>query len=87
MWKSTRRNDLLFNLYGRHLIPVRHGQYELTGQTDPERKLTALGRSQADMTGMRLAELSLPYTSIIHSNMTRAVETAGLISSHLPKAG
>jgi len=69
----------------RHLILVRHGQYNLAGLTDQERQLTSLGRSQAEMTGVRLAELSLPYTAIIHSNMTRAVETAGLISRHLPQ--
>merc|ERR1712241_1600241 len=37
------------------------------------------------MTGCRLAELSLPYTHIIRSNMSRAVETADLISAHLPE--
>ena len=37
------------------------------------------------MTGARLAELSLPYTHIIRSNMSRAVETADLISAHLPE--
>merc|ERR1719310_962010 len=60
----------------RTLILIRHGQYELDGKTDEERILTSLGRSQADMTGSRLAELSLPYTHIIRSNMSRAVETA-----------
>jgi len=69
----------------RTLILIRHGQYELAGKTDEERILTSLGRSQADMTGARLAELSLPYTHIIRSNMSRAVETADLISAHLPE--
>ena len=68
----------------RTLILIRHGQYSLAGKTDKERILTSLGRSQADMTGSRLAELSLPYTHIIRSNMSRAVETADLISAHLP---
>ena len=69
----------------RTLILIRHGQYELAGKTDEERILTKLGRSQADMTGARLAELSLPYTAIIRSDMSRAVETADLISAHLPE--
>ena len=68
----------------RHLILIRHGQYNLDGETDAERYLTDLGRHQASMTGARLAELSLPYTHILHSNMSRAVETANLISKHLP---
>ena len=37
------------------------------------------------MTGIRLAELSLPYSFMIHSNMTRAIETANLITESLPK--
>ena len=68
----------------RHLILVRHGQYNLDGETDSQRYLTDLGRSQASGTGMRLAELGLPYTHIIRSNMTRAIETADLIAKHLP---
>ena len=53
----------------RHLILVRHGQYNLDGETDTQRYLTDLGRSQASGTGARLAELGLPYTHIIRSNM------------------
>ena len=68
----------------RHLLLIRHGQYNLKGETDKERYLTELGRSQAAATGTRLAELSLPYTHILHSNMSRAVETADLIAEQLP---
>jgi len=69
----------------RHLILIRHGQYNLDGQSDEERYLTDLGKSQASMTGQRLAELGLPYNFILHSNMSRAIETATLISKHLPQ--
>lgn len=69
----------------RHLILIRHGQYNLDGQSDEERYLTDLGKSQATMTGMRLADLGLPYNFILHSNMSRAIETANLISKHLPQ--
>lgn len=79
----TNQNTLQVKA-SRHLILIRHGQYNLDGKDDSERYLTDLGRSQASMTGVRLAELSLPYTHILHSNMTRAVETAQLISKHLP---
>lgn len=68
----------------RHIILVRHGQYNLDGTTDKERYLTDLGREQARMTGIRLAHLSLPYTMMIHSNMTRAIQTAEIISDKLP---
>ncbi|CAG2117999.1 unnamed protein product [Medioppia subpectinata] len=65
----------------RHIILVRHGQYHESG---PEYTLTALGRSQAQAVGARLKNLDLPYKSIVHSTMTRAVETAATISQHLP---
>lgn len=68
----------------RHLILIRHGQYNLAGSTDSDRYLTDLGREQAKHTGIRLAELSLPYSLMIHSNMTRAIETATLITESLP---
>ncbi|KAG9509090.1 Serine/threonine-protein phosphatase PGAM5, mitochondrial, partial [Fragariocoptes setiger] len=68
----------------RHLILVRHGQYNLKGASDEERKLTILGKEQAEFTGVRLKELALPYTRIIQSSMTRARETASIISKHLP---
>jgi len=68
----------------RHLILIRHGQYNLAGSTDSDRYLTDLGREQAKNTGIRLAELSLPYSFMIHSNMTRAIETANLITESLP---
>jgi len=68
----------------RHLILIRHGQYNLEGESDEERILTALGREQARVTGERLAELGLPYTSLARSNMARAVETAKIMTELLP---
>jgi serine/threonine-protein phosphatase PGAM5 len=43
------------------------------------------GQKQADLTGRRLAELAFPYTSLVKSTMTRAIETAESICKHLPK--
>ncbi|XP_064621018.1 serine/threonine-protein phosphatase PGAM5, mitochondrial-like isoform X2 [Lineus longissimus] len=68
----------------RHLILIRHGQYNLNGEEDIDRTLTALGREQADFAGRRLSELKLPYDKIIHSTLARAVETADIIHKHLP---
>lgn len=82
----------------RHLILVRHGQYEEnSGDTDEDRKLTPLGRQQATQTGQRLAEIAKGSTSFRNpssqgackirairvSNMTRAKETADLIAQEL----
>ncbi|XP_058130150.1 serine/threonine-protein phosphatase Pgam5, mitochondrial [Anopheles ziemanni] len=68
----------------RHLILVRHGQYNLDGATDAERTLTALGRKQATVSGKRLKALDLPYAEIVRSTMTRAQETAQIIGESLP---
>lgn len=42
------------------------------------------GREQAAMTGKRLKELDFDYTNLIHSTMTRAMETAKIIKEFLP---
>jgi len=68
----------------RHLLLIRHGQYNLQGTNDKERSLTDLGKQQAAVTAARLAALSLPYSHIIHSNMTRAIETAEIVAEALP---
>lgn len=36
----------------RNLFLIRHGQYNLKGNGDEERTLTALGREQAEYTGI-----------------------------------
>lgn len=41
----------------RHIILIRHGQYEESQKHDETRKLTPLGKVQADLTGRRLAEM------------------------------
>lgn len=68
----------------RHIILIRHGQYNLKGSTDSERILTDLGRQQAKLTGQRLAELKLPIDNVVISTMTRAQETGKLILDQLP---
>lgn len=68
----------------RHLLFIRHGQYALNGKTDEERTLTELGRQQAYFAAQRLKELNLPYSQIVQSTMTRAKQTAQIISKELP---
>jgi len=81
----------------RHLLLVRHGQYDERYKDDRRRKLTPLGRHQAELTGQRLAliargglgmmkrEFAGPcHFKCIHtSDMERAKETASIIASHL----
>ncbi|KAG7276141.1 hypothetical protein CRUP_011817 [Coryphaenoides rupestris] len=67
----------------RNILLIRHSQYNLGGNGDKERILTALGREQAELTGQRLAALGLKYDTLVHSSMSRATETANIISKHL----
>jgi serine/threonine-protein phosphatase PGAM5 len=81
----------------RHIILVRHGQYDETSQDDKLRILTDLGRRQAEQTGRRLAQIAkgsqqfkddkfngpCSIKSIRVSDMTRAKETAELIAEQL----
>lgn len=67
----------------RHLILIRHGQYNLDGATDVERFLTEMGRKQAACTGERLKLLQIPFDKMIRSTMTRAQETGKIISTHI----
>ena len=78
----------------RHILLVRHGQYDERFEEDEHRKLTPLGRQQAIKTGKRLVEMARGSMNFekdsfngqctvkaIHvSNMTRAKETAALIA-------
>lgn len=67
----------------RHLILIRHGQYNLVGVTDSERFLTEVGRKQASFTGERLKLLNIPFDVMVRSTMTRAQETGKIISTHV----
>lgn len=67
----------------RHLILIRHGQYNLKGISDAERYLTEVGRKQAAFTGDRLKQLNIPLDIMVRSTMTRAQETGKIISSHI----
>jgi serine/threonine-protein phosphatase PGAM5 len=81
----------------RHIILVRHGQYEETQEDEKDRVLTPLGRFQARATGKRLAQIAqgakhfFPqsfngpcHIKAIHvSEMVRAKETAELIAEQM----
>jgi serine/threonine-protein phosphatase PGAM5 len=67
----------------RHIILIRHGQYNLKGLQDKDRYLTDLGRQQAKMTGDRLRDLQIPFDNVYFSTMTRAQETGNIILKQL----
>ncbi|KAF5923855.1 hypothetical protein HPG69_007486, partial [Diceros bicornis minor] len=68
----------------RHIFLIRHSQYHVDASLEKDRTLTPLGREQAELTGLRLASLGLKFNKIVHSSMTRAIETTDIISKHLP---
>jgi len=76
----------------RHIILIRHGQYDETHREDEKRILTPLGRKQAELTGKRLAEMiagidaqfgPCHVKTIRVSNLARAKETADIIQLEL----
>ena len=71
----------------RHLILIRHGQYDESASDDSGRVLTALGKRQAVAAGKRVAELLSQKGAVcrgVHSSrLARAVETADLIHAQL----
>ena len=68
----------------RTLILIRHGQYVWDPIDPNKRVLTELGRKQAAITGQRLKELGLKYTTIYYSTMPRATETYQIMQQSLP---
>ncbi|KAM9101821.1 serine/threonine-protein phosphatase PGAM5, mitochondrial isoform X2 [Sarcophilus harrisii] len=80
----TSKLDNLKARATRHIFLIRHSQYNLDGSLDKDRTLTELGREQAELTGYRLASLGVKFDKIVHSSMTRAIETTDIISKHLP---
>lgn len=68
----------------RHLVFIRHGQYHADANNSDDKRLTKLGRQQAETTGQRLKNLNRKYTKLVCSTLIRAVETADIIAKHLP---
>ncbi|XP_014310850.1 LOW QUALITY PROTEIN: serine/threonine-protein phosphatase PGAM5, mitochondrial-like [Myotis lucifugus] len=66
----------------RHIFLIGHSQRHTDAPREKDRTLTPLGREQAELTGLRLASLGLKFNKIVHSSVTRAVETTDIISKH-----
>ncbi|KAG6615181.1 putative phosphoglycerate mutase [Phytophthora cinnamomi] len=74
----------------KHFILVRHGHYinaHVPQASDSEQVLSQMGRQQAEFAGkcLGMAHNRIPTrhdVTIYHSDMTRAVETAGIIANH-----
>jgi len=68
----------------RHVLLVRHGQYNMEAKDDLDRHLTEVGKQQAQITGERLKDTGIKFDRVVVSTMTRAQETANLICQSLP---
>ena len=68
----------------RNLILIRHGQYDMTATDDVNKTLTELGKLQARQTGLRIKDMGVAIEKISYSTMTRATETAKIISLSTP---
>ncbi|MCL5996945.1 MAG: histidine phosphatase family protein [Chloroflexi bacterium] len=68
----------------RTVYLVRHGQYDVASHPEDGLggSLSELGRRQAELTAQRLSQL--PVTSIWHSGLRRARETAEIIATRFP---
>ncbi|GFU59398.1 hypothetical protein NPIL_511771 [Nephila pilipes] len=82
--KIKEEKEKLIPTATRHIFLIRHGQYKDWKNDDKDRKLTPLGHQQAAMVGQRLKQLNFKYTTLIHSSMTRAKETANIVLKYLP---
>lgn len=67
----------------RHIFLVRHGEYLDIGDSDSDKHLTEVGRKQAKYTGERLKSLGIKWDRVIASTMTRAQETAKIVTGVL----
>ncbi|OEH74802.1 phosphoglycerate mutase family [Cyclospora cayetanensis] len=84
--KGSPEQEPQQNPYTRHIILVRHAQFDSVDATDDEALgLTSVGRLQAEVTGERLKAVlkDKRVSAIYHSNMRRARETAEIIASKL----
>jgi serine/threonine-protein phosphatase PGAM5 len=65
---NINKNSINGGAVTRHIILVRHGQYEMESTDDKLRVLTPLGRQQAIVTGQRLASLTAAVSNATSSS-------------------
>jgi serine/threonine-protein phosphatase PGAM5 len=65
------------------LYLVRHGEQDPASDHAPDGGLSQLGREQANRLGRRLR--AVPFSTIHHSPLARAAQTADVVAGHLPQ--
>ena len=71
----------------RTIYLIRHGEYDQTDERDAftGRELTPLGIAQARLLASRLKSMSVEFSSLTSSTMTRAIQTALIINQKFPE--
>ncbi|CAL8128509.1 unnamed protein product [Orchesella dallaii] len=67
----------------RHIFLIRHGHFHTAGEIDREQDLTKTGKTQAQLTGKRLKDSGIIFTSFRSSLMRRAMQTAEIMWKEL----
>jgi broad specificity phosphatase PhoE len=95
-WEPTEASSLAKGSRGRvakHLLLIRHGQYDTNGKHDDSRTLTPMGEQQAIALAQRLRLIDaategyykhFKLNQILTSKLARAVQTADSIVDALP---
>lgn len=71
----------------RTIYLIRHGEYAPQDDDTPDslNVLTPLGVAQAHLVSTRLKSMNIKFTSLITSTMTRALQTAEVITEDFPE--
>jgi serine/threonine-protein phosphatase PGAM5 len=70
----------------RTIYLIRHGQYNIDDDRDPDvgKELVPLGIAQTRLLSARLKSMGIKFTSLTSSTMTRARQTAMIITEEFP---
>lgn len=71
----------------RTIYLIRHGEYNINDERDEfiGRELTPLGIAQTRLLAVRLKSMSVEFTSLTSSTMTRARQTALILNQEFPE--
>ncbi len=71
----------------RTIYLIRHGEYNISDTSDAKigKELTPLGIAQTRLLATRLKSMSVEFTSLTSSTMTRARQTAMVLNQEFPE--
>ncbi|KAF6203698.1 hypothetical protein GE061_002031 [Apolygus lucorum] len=81
--ETGQKCDPKLSHFEKNILIIRHGQYNVTGKLDEDRKLTKLGQEQMKAVAHRLATLNFNYSFVMGSQNTRGKESYSILAEHL----